>query len=247
MRPVAMRVGTLARRAGLSVRTLHYYDEIGLLAPRAHSEAGHRLYGADDIVRLQQILSLRQLGFSLDEIRAFLDDPDCSPLGVVELHLSRLREEIALQQQLRRQLEALAVHLQTAEEVSVDAFIQTIEAIRMYEKYYTPEQMKQLEERREQLGDAAIQKGQQDWADLYAQVRVEMEKGTDPTSEPVLRLARQAHALIRGFTGGDPGIEKSLRTMYEQEGPRAASRGMIDPAVAAYFAPAMEAARKENE
>ena len=69
MRFEALKVGELAQRTGLTVRTLHHYDAIGLLRPSLHTEAGYRLYTARDIVRLQQVLSLRQLGFSLDEIR----------------------------------------------------------------------------------------------------------------------------------------------------------------------------------
>jgi DNA-binding transcriptional MerR regulator len=59
----ALKVGELARRTGLTVRTLHHYDEIGLLNPSLHTEAGYRLYTAGDVARLQQVLSLRQLGF----------------------------------------------------------------------------------------------------------------------------------------------------------------------------------------
>ena len=78
MRTGTMKVGTLARKTGLTVRTLHYYDEIGLLSPSRRSEAGYRLYGADDVARLQQIMSLRQLGFSLEDIQALLDHPRLS-------------------------------------------------------------------------------------------------------------------------------------------------------------------------
>src|SRR6516225_4375898 len=74
----SMKVGDLAKRTGLSVRTLHYYDEIGLLQPRNLTTSGHRVYGAGELARLQRIKSLRQLGFSLDEIRACLDAPDFS-------------------------------------------------------------------------------------------------------------------------------------------------------------------------
>lgn len=66
MRSSLWRVGELAKRTGVSVRTLHWYEEIGLLSPSQRSEAGHRLYAAEDLGRLQQIQSLRQLGFSLD-------------------------------------------------------------------------------------------------------------------------------------------------------------------------------------
>ena len=100
MRPTAMKVGELARRTGVSVRTLHYYDEISLLSPSHHTAAGHRLYGAADVVRLQQIRSRQQLGLSLDEVSACLDGSDCSLLCVIELHLGRLREQIVLQRRL---------------------------------------------------------------------------------------------------------------------------------------------------
>src|SRR3982750_4640187 len=86
----ALKVGELARRTGLSIRTLHHYDEIGLLKPSQHSETGYRLYTAGDVARLQRVLSLSQLGFSLDEIRGCLDGPGFSPLEVVDLHLARL-------------------------------------------------------------------------------------------------------------------------------------------------------------
>ena len=73
MRFEALKVGELAKRTGLTVRALHHYDEIGLLKPSLHTEAGYRLYTADDVARLQRVLSLRQLGFSLEQVRDCLD------------------------------------------------------------------------------------------------------------------------------------------------------------------------------
>src|SRR5439155_25862360 len=96
----ALKVGELARRTGLTIRTLHHYDAIGLLRPSLHTEAGHRLYTAGDVARLQQVLSLRQLGFSLEEIRDCLDQNDFSPLEVIRLHVARLPEQIELQRRL---------------------------------------------------------------------------------------------------------------------------------------------------
>src|SRR5262245_46740864 len=108
MRFEALKVGELARRTGLTVRTLHHYDEIGLLRPSLRGEGGHRLYTAADIARLQQVISLRQFGFTLDEVRACLTRPDFSPLEVICRHVARLREQIELQRQLCERLEALA-------------------------------------------------------------------------------------------------------------------------------------------
>src|SRR5262245_66334660 len=97
MRFEALKVGELARRTGLTVRTLHHYDAIGLLKPSLHTEAGYRLYTAGDVARLQHVLSLRQLCFSLDEIRDCLDRPGFSQLEVIGLHLARLHEHIESQ------------------------------------------------------------------------------------------------------------------------------------------------------
>ena len=71
-----MKIGDLAQKTGLSIRTLHYYDEIGLLSPSHRTDVGYRLYSNQDIIRLQQIVSLRQLGFSLKEINECLKDPN---------------------------------------------------------------------------------------------------------------------------------------------------------------------------
>jgi DNA-binding transcriptional MerR regulator len=218
MRPPPWKVGELARRTGLSVRTLHWYDEIGLLTPSWHTEAGHRLYTAADVARLQQIKSLRQLGLALDEVRACLEDADFSPLALIEAQLSRLREQIEMQRRLGDRLEAIAACLRAAETVSVEDLLQAIEGMNMSEKYYTPEQLEQLKARAAQVGEERIRKAEtEDWPNLMAAVRAEMDKGSDPASAPVQALAQRWMALVREFTGGDPGIEKSLRNMYQQE------------------------------
>ncbi len=73
--PVMRTVSEVSQLAGVSVRALHHYDEIGLLCPSERSDAGYRLYSSADLVRLQEIVVWRQLRFSLSEIRALLDDP----------------------------------------------------------------------------------------------------------------------------------------------------------------------------
>ncbi len=79
-------VKKLADLAGVSVRTLHYYDEVGLLKPTSHSESGYRQYGEEAVVRLQQIMFFRELGFSLDEIRKIMSQPDFDVLEVLQSH-----------------------------------------------------------------------------------------------------------------------------------------------------------------
>jgi MerR family transcriptional regulator, thiopeptide resistance regulator len=236
------KVGELAKQTGLTVRTLHHYDEIGLLSPSRRSQSGYRLYDGEDIARLLQILSLRQLGFSLEEIRASLDRPELSLPRVLELHIGRLREGIELQRKLCGRLEAMAERLRSAEAVSVEDFLQTMEAINMFEKYYTEEQRRQLEERKAIVGDERIKQVEHEWPQLIAEVRAEMEKGTDPASETVQALARRWRELLSEFTGGDPGIQRSLNRMYEQE-PSARERTGIDPAIREFIGKAMAASR----
>lgn len=131
------KIGELAQLLGLSVRTLHHYDHIGLLIPSGSTEAGHRLYSNSDIRRLQQILSMRQIGFSLDEIKQIMDDQSMSPLQVTRMHLERVRENILNQIKLLRHLEAIEQRLVSHREVALEQFIDTIEAIIMSEQKST--------------------------------------------------------------------------------------------------------------
>ena len=214
----ALKVGELARRTGLTVRTLHHYDEIGLLKPSLHTESGHRLYTAGDIARYNRVLSLRHLGFALDEVRACLDRPDFSPLEVIDLHIARLRKQIVLEETLCEQLDAIAGQLHAAGNVSADVFLKTIEEMTMIESYYTPEQTEYLKKRKEQVGDDRIQQVQQEWPELIAEVRAEMQKGTAPTAPNVLALAKRWQGLINEFTGGDAGIERSVGRLWKEKG-----------------------------
>ena len=234
------KVGELARQTGLTVRTLHHYDEIGLLSPSHRTGAGHRLYGSEDLARLLQILSLRQLGFSLEEIRECVARPDFSLQRTLDLHVARLDAQIERQRRLRDRLRTVALRLKAAEEVSVDDFLKTMEEITMFEKYYTPEQLQEIQERGQQIGEERIRQVEAEWPQLIAEVRAEMEKGTDPASDTVQELARRWKALLAEFTGGNPGIQKSLNEMYRQE-PSVRERTGIDPKLMEYVGRAMAA------
>lgn len=217
MRPPPWKVGELARRTGVSVRALHHYDEIGLLSPSHRSEAGYRLYTEVDVARLQQIRSLRALGFSLEEARDFLKRPEVTPDRVLQLHITHLKEQIAAQQSLCGRLEQVARRWRSDENVPTEEFLQIIEVTNMTAKYYTPEQMEQLKERREMLGEDHIRQAEAEWPELMAKVQAEMDKGTDPADERVQALARRWKELVEEFTGGDPGIAQSVGRMWKEE------------------------------
>jgi DNA-binding transcriptional MerR regulator len=217
MRFEALKVGELAKRTGLTVRTLHHYDEIGLLRPSLHTESGHRLYTADDIARLQQVLSLRQLGFALEEVRDCLDRPGFSPLEVIRLHAARLRELIEMQRKLCERLDAIAALFRTAGEVSADEFLRTIEVMTMTEKLYTPEQMKQFEEVGKRVAPEEIRAVEEAWTALLPEIRA--NRDLDPASPQAQALARRWEELteqtMRPYQGF-PELKQAIADNYKQ-------------------------------
>jgi DNA-binding transcriptional MerR regulator len=236
------RIGEVAAATGLTVRTLHHYDEIGLLAPSARSEAGYRLYGDDDVRRLYRIVAFRRLGLALDEIGALLDGEGADPRAVIHAQLERLDAEMALRSRLRARLNRLLEALEGANGAAgADLFLDAIEGMTMAEKYYTPEQLAQLEERRTALGNEGMRKAEDDWAALIAEAEAERARGTAPTDPAALALAERWASLIARFTGGDMGIHASLNTMYETEGAERASRGALSPDLMAWMGEAVAA------
>jgi hypothetical protein len=87
----------------------------------------------------------------------------------------------------------------------------------MFDKYFTPEQMEELKQRREVVGEARIHEVEAEWPELIALVKAEMDKGTDPADERVQELARRWMGLVQEFTGGNPAIAESVKTMYKEE------------------------------
>ncbi|WP_328670657.1 MerR family transcriptional regulator [Streptomyces sp. NBC_00328] len=109
-------VGQVAGFAGVTVRTLHHYDEIGLLAPGERSHAGHRRYDDADLDRLQQILFYRELGFPLDEVAALLDDPEADPRA----HLRRQHELLTARIEKLQKMAAAVEHAMEARTMGIN-------------------------------------------------------------------------------------------------------------------------------
>lgn len=173
-------------------------------------------------MRLQQVLSLRQLRFSLEEIKGCLDRPGFSPLEIIGNHLVRLREQIESQQSLCERLETLAAHVSAAGNASADEFLSVIEQITLLdglaEKYFTSEQMDAIKEGRREAGMQTLNRMQDEWAELIALIRDEMEQGTDPADPKVQDLATRWQDLITRSTGGDPAIKQAMKKMWEDQG-----------------------------
>jgi DNA-binding transcriptional MerR regulator/predicted enzyme related to lactoylglutathione lyase len=127
----AWKVGALARATGLTVRALHYYDEIGLLTPSRRSSAGHRLYAAADVGRLYRISLLRRLGFPLDQITSVLEDPGWQLAAAVDRHLNHTQNRIAIATRLSTRLAAMAAELARQDSPSPEQLFSTLEEMTM--------------------------------------------------------------------------------------------------------------------
>ena len=222
-------VGQLAKATGLTVRTLHHYEAIGLITPSQRGENGYRRYEPADVERLYRVVALRELGLPLKAIGGALDGGDVR--SVMEQHLAHVEAELKRHRRLRDRLKGL---LAAGDSTDLTNLIQ--ETL-MHERYYTQEQLDQLAQRREALGEEGMAKAQRDWADLIAEVQAARAAGTDPAHAEVQALVDRWDELIAQFTGGDPGIRESLNRMYSEK----ASRGAVDPELSDYLARARAA------
>jgi DNA-binding transcriptional MerR regulator/uncharacterized glyoxalase superfamily protein PhnB len=125
------KVGALAQSTGLSVRTLRYYDEIGLLRPSSRSQAGHRLYDGADVARLYRLSLLRRLGFPLDQIAAVLEDPQWQLGPAVTAHLALTRDRAAIAARLCTRLGAMSAALGRQRDPSPQELFSTLEEMTM--------------------------------------------------------------------------------------------------------------------
>ncbi len=147
------KVGELAKLSGLTIRTLRYYDQIGLFSPSGHSDSGHRLYCEADFSRLQQILSLKELGLSLEEIQKIMEHEKYNPLEAVSLQIARLRENIAVQQKLLKELLHVSNLMQMDEPATIEDFTKLFGMIKKsHEKYFVEKRMN-MERHFDRLGD----------------------------------------------------------------------------------------------
>jgi hypothetical protein len=132
--------------------------------------------------------------------------------------LARLEEQIEAQHALRQKLTTIATSFRTAKEISTDEFLRTIEAITMTEKYFTPKQLALINRLREEAGDQLLHERQEDWAQLIADVRREMDAGTDVNKPKVRKLAKRWQAMVKETTADDPAIEQALKKLWEEQG-----------------------------
>lgn len=203
---------------GITVRTLHHYDEIGLLSPSNHTESGHRLYTHTEVVRLQHIVSLRHLGFSLEQVQEALSQPAFSPLKIIPSLRAELRQRRIECEELDERLERIEQMMPAGKDVSTGDLIEIIERITMFEKYLTKEQIAKIDEIQKQLGPQRIEEmTTTDWPQLIGEVQEQMERGTNPSSPNVHALALRWMKLLNEKTGGDTELAKGYGEIIEKD------------------------------
>jgi MerR family transcriptional regulator, thiopeptide resistance regulator len=214
---VVYQANQFARRAGVTVRTLHHYDRLGLLRPSGRTRAGYRLYADRALARLEQIVALKFIGFPLKQIREMLNR---KPLDLA----AALRLQRTIIEEKRRRL-ALAVEaieragrmvsstvrsavrrgrtIGVNEDETWEALRKIIEVINMQQntdwtkKYYSEEAQSAIAERGKQWTPEMLQKSQQDWAELIGEVEAALVAGEDPASEHAQALASTDRGVHR--------------------------------------------------
>ncbi|QSO52096.1 MerR family transcriptional regulator [Alicyclobacillus curvatus] len=147
------KVGDLAQLTGLTVRTLRFYDQIGLFSPSAYSDSGHRLYTEADLSRLQQILSLKGLGLSLDEVKSVVKGEHFSALDIVSWQIARLKENIRIEQNLLSELVHVSNLMQWKQPVTVEEFTKLLSIMKKSHEKYVKDRRMTWERRLDLLGD----------------------------------------------------------------------------------------------
>ncbi|MCM0651001.1 MerR family transcriptional regulator [Clostridium swellfunianum] len=220
------KVGELSKLAGLTIRTLHHYDEIGLLSPTFRTDSGHRLYAEDDIVKLQQIMSLKELDFSLDEIKEFFENPEYNPKEIIEMQIERLNQEIKLKEELMLQLQELWEVFNSLKKPNLEQFISSIQLIKNQKDYFTQEQINIMKKQYGKLNNIDSDKFAYNWNEINYLLQSEMEKGTSVYNPRVIELVKRWKEEMDFFTGGDSGIMHSAERYYTDNPHAAKGSGM---------------------
>ncbi len=212
-------VGEVAELAGVTVRTLHHYDELGLLSPSGRSEAGYRLYSYDDLARLREILIWRTLGFPLTEIGSLLDDPGHDRLAALERQRELIEREID-------RLGALAAAVDAAIASHVNGT--RLEETTMFEGFDPSEYD---EEARERWGDTDAYKesarraasyGEAEWDEIRREASaitremVALMLAGEPADGQAARALAERHRehISRWFYPCSPQMHRGLGEMY---------------------------------
>ena len=215
-----MTVGEVAKKTKTTVRTLQYYDKEGVLAPSAESEGGRRLYTDTDIIKLHQILSMKYLGFSLDDIKnrlTFLDTPVDVATMLTE-HAADMREKITALEEALHAIEALKKEVLAMQSVDFKKYADIILNLQIKNDFYwiiKHFDNQTLDDIRNRFGiDRAAEfiKTMNHLWDKAAQFQID---SIQPESDEAQEFAKDFWDKIIEFSGGDMGIIPKLTELVE--------------------------------
>jgi len=220
------RINEFADKAGVTVRTLHHYDRLGLLKPSSRTGAGYRLYTEQDLSRLQQIVTLKFIGLPLKEIKALLEGSNLDLVQTLRLQrrlLEEKRRQVGLAIQAIEEAEAeLTTGSRAAPNLSalkkIIAVMERQTNMEWAKKYYSDEAQAKIAEKAKTFTPEMQDKVTQQWSELIRDVESAISSNEDPARATAGKLAERWSTLVRGFTGGDPEVQKGLNKLYSDQG-----------------------------
>lgn len=235
------KIGELAEATGLTVRTLRHYDELGLLTPSYRTKGDHRLYTAEDVARLQQIVSLKGLGLNLEQIKSALTEPAFAPEKVLGMQLARVREQLKLQEDLHERLEGMQRFL-AQRPLTAEEFLDAIKLMNEVEALYTEEEREIIRKQARSIGQGNIAAAEREWPQLIERMTAQLHKNAPPDDPETQALAKRWKELVEMFTGGDPRIAAKLTQMYREHPNAGQTFGgpSFDPRLFEYVEKAMQ-------
>jgi DNA-binding transcriptional MerR regulator len=212
-------IGELAKRCGVTVRTLHHYDEIGLLSAGRRTASGHRRYTEQDLRRLYRIRALQMLGLPLAEIGTALqstDDDLASLRRLLQQQLVHVRRHVEQVQVLQDRLGNLLSRLDGSETPTPEQFMTTLEMITVLENHFTLEQRQELAARRLELGEDQVEKAKRQWAALVEEGLRYVDAGTPVSEAAVQDWASSWDEVGSMFHSGDQ-TKAAARAMWQDD------------------------------
>lgn len=212
-----------AKLTKVTVRTLHYYDRLNLLKPQRRTVKGFRLYGIGEFARLQQITTLKFIGFSLKQIKEILGRQQFDLAETLQLQRDVIESQV---KRLNLALEAISRAEQLFAQngaTDLESFRQIVEVINMEKnwdwtkKYYSEEAIKKIEDRKHLWSPELQERVTKEWNDLTRDVEIAIADGVKPSDERAQELAARWNKLIEEFTGGGAVVREGLNKMYADE------------------------------
>ncbi|QQZ09014.1 MerR family transcriptional regulator [Heyndrickxia vini] len=212
------KVGELAELTGLTIRTLRYYDQIQLFSPSKYTESGHRLYTKSDLTNLQQILSLKQMGLSLDNIKKVIKNKnENSAANIIETQIERVKRDIQIQQNLLRELEITLEFIRNKKMLPFDEITELLGAMKLYqEKYFTKDQLDRIRDFYNKVDKEKLKNVEKKFVEILEEIRSEKDKGTPPSDEKVRNLSEEWRRNLHSITINDTNIRKQAGKFHQE-------------------------------